>query len=106
MAGPFDGVATVLGDVFGDDLVATPAGGGALALRGILRREVVDADYADGRPEAMVVPVLKLRRIDIVLAPGDQVLAGGVTYRVLRVAPPVSPATDAFFAYVLEEVPA
>lgn len=103
----FDGLAGVLDDAFGAPVAWTAAPAGPVTIFGVFREEVLDEAIADGRPDTLAVPMLRVRKTVAQLARGHLVqpsAAPGRSFIVLRVIPPSSPAADAFRLYILEEV--
>lgn len=102
----FDGMAGVLGGIFGDAVTWTPAGGTATAIRGIFREVPVEIAAEDGSAVLAVQPMLKVQRpaadaikTDDAVAPGN-----GRTYRIAARHPSGSPAADAFVDFTLESL--
>lgn len=104
--GLFDGMASALAGVFGDDAIITRKSGSASTVSGaVLRHVVVDEDIADGRATPVEVPVLRLPKSVAVLERGDTValLADpAAVFVVLDFAASASSAADAFITYRLE----
>jgi len=106
MSAIFDGMATVLNDVFGAVVTWTPSGGEAVEITGRFRAEPVRVADEDGREFLMTAPSLRVTRPAADdLAEGDEIAPGnGKTYRILNSHPSGSPAVDAFVIFELEQV--
>ena len=106
--GLFDGLASALNTVFGAPVTINFAAGGTSTLQGVFRENPVDVTMADGRPQVVEVPTLRLRKDQApILVEGDRIwpsVAAGRAFLVLRKASSGSPATDALITYELEEV--
>lgn len=103
----FDGMTGVLDEAFGAPVTWTAAPAGPVTISGVFREEVLDEAIADGRPDTLAVPMLRVRKTVALLAKGHLVqpsAAPGRSFTVLRVIPASSPAADAFLLYILEEV--
>lgn len=108
MTGLFDGVAGLLGDVFGDLVSVEPVSGPATSLNGVFRREGFEVEGEDGSPVLILSPTLQVSRAEpVALQRGDVVqpsIAAGESFRVVNGQPTRSPASDAFVIFELELV--
>ncbi|MCA2014384.1 hypothetical protein LCM17_23035 [Cereibacter sphaeroides] len=105
MSGLFDGIASMLSDVFGAEVIYNPAGGAARAVQSVLRRTPVVARGPDGVDVLVTAPSWRVRR-DLVpeIRRDDTVSDGGTPLRVVNVWPQGSPAADAHLLCELEEM--
>lgn len=104
MAGIFDGMAGLLGEVFGARITHWPRSGVEHDLQGIFRAPPITLMGEDGRGVLETGPALRVARpaADDV-AVGDLVRpAGDALYRVISRTPGGSPAADAFILFELE----
>ncbi|WP_370342890.1 head-tail joining protein [Pararhodobacter marinus] len=104
MSGLFDGIASMLSDVFGTEVTYAPTGGAPRAVQSVLRRSPVVATGPDGVDVLVTSPSWRVRR-DLVpeLRRGDLVEDAQGTLRVLNVWPQGSPAADAHLICELED---
>lgn len=95
----------MLSDVFGAEVIYTPAGGAARTVQSVLRRTPVVATGPDGIDVLVTAPSWRVRR-DLVpeIRRGDTVSDGGTPLRVVNVWPQGSPAADAHLLCELEEM--
>lgn len=107
MSALFDGMATVLTDVFGADVTYIPAVGSERVVKSVFRKEPVEAEGPDGHQVLVTAPswTVPLHLVSEV-ARGDRIrVSDGTLYEVQNVWPSGSPAEDARVICELFEVP-
>lgn len=104
--GLFDGMASVLSEVFGAEVIYTPAGGAARSVQSIFREQPIEAQDQDGHPVLITAPTWRVRR-DLVpaVARGDRIAPGnGKTYAIHNITSSGSTASDGNLICELERV--
>ncbi|WP_273687359.1 head-tail joining protein [Ketogulonicigenium vulgare] len=105
MTGLFDGVAGILGDVFGDIVEYRRKGdAGWWPVQSTFRQAPISTTDSNGLEVLIIAPtwrVIRARVPDVKM--DDQIRVGGVIYRVVNVHPTGSPAQDAQVLCELEE---
>lgn len=102
----FNGMAGILADVFGGQVVYTPAGGVSRPVQSIFREQPIEAQDQDGHPVLITAPTWRVRN-DLVpeIARGDRIAPGnGKLYAIHNVTPSGSTAADANLICELERV--
>jgi hypothetical protein len=106
MTSLFDGLATVLVDIFGQPVAITRGSAAPVTVMAVLREEPDEIPGADGRPVFAVIPILQIpSNAEIIPQKGDRVAAGGKVYAVLSAAKRASPASDRMLVCELEALP-
>ncbi|SOC13758.1 hypothetical protein SAMN05877809_10710 [Rhodobacter sp. JA431] len=106
MSSIFDGVAGMLGDVFGAPVTYQPKSGAAVVVQSIFREEPITITGEQGQDVLIEAPSWRVPR-DLLsgVKRGDQIaLADGRVFQVLAQIGTGSPASDAFVLYELEPV--
>lgn len=108
MTGLFDGLASLVSDVFGQPVLYLPAQGAARQVISVFREDPVPVSDAEGR-DILVMAASWRVRADLVpeLRRGDRIApfgADGAQYRVLAVQGSGSIAADAFAICPLEKL--
>lgn len=109
MTSIFNGMATVLNDVFGDEVLYTPKGDlEPVTVQAKLRTGPLEVAGGDGAPIVILAPTLQVPQSILPnIKKGDRVAAvatSDVVYKVVNKIPSGSPATDAMIICELEEV--
>lgn len=106
MTSVFNGMATVLGSVFGGLITVTPAGQSSRDIQGILRNQPLEVFDQDGVSVSTVKSWVKFHKGDIAdLREGDLIVtAAGERYVYGSRLPSGSPADDAFVIISLTEI--
>lgn len=107
MAGPFDGMAGALNQMFGAPVTYQPQGGGQLTVQSIFREEPLTVTGEDGRDVLIQAPTWKVpQNLALGMARGDLIQPdpAGPFYRIVNRLPTGSPAFDRFVLFDLEEV--
>lgn len=102
----FDGMAVVLNDVFGADVVWSDMDGRVKTIRAVLRETPIEVAGSDGGAVLIEEPTLRVpATIAGALQRGDVVRgADGRGWRIESAIPGGSPASDAFRLFTLERV--
>ena len=101
----FNGMTSVLNQVFGADVTFVPATGPTALVRSVFRETPVEvADGDTGRTIVGVASWTVARPFADTVLTGDEIEVGDRRFSVLARYPSGSPATDAFVRFVLEEV--
>lgn len=106
MSSVFDGMASILADVFGAPVRYVPAVGEPRDIQSVFRTAPIEVVDQDGHPVLIVSPTWQVQAI---LAPeaarGDQIEPGnGKIYVIQNVSLSGSPAGDALIICELERV--
>ncbi|PHS21743.1 MAG: hypothetical protein COA84_15120 [Robiginitomaculum sp.] len=106
MASIFNGMATVLGGIFGDTVTITPSGQPSRDIQGILRVEPLDVLDQGGVSVATYQVWVKVHKDDAAdLRSGDLIVgADGAQYKYVSKLPTGNPADDAFVTISLEAI--
>lgn len=106
MTSIFNGMASVLGAVFGDTVTVTPNGQPSRDIQGILREEPLEVLDQEGVSVSTVSIWVKAQKTDVGdLRRGDLIVgANGSQYKYVSKLPGGSPADDAFVTISLEKV--
>lgn len=109
MTSLFNGMAGVLGAVFGAPVTYRPQSGPAVVVQGVFRRQPIEVAGENGEPVWIMQPSLRVQR-DLVplIRRGDLIepsIEAGAVYRIVNRPETASPAPDGFIVCALELVP-